>query len=385
VAPSVFPGWLPASGAMGRVNLNQLVNVADSTNSDSFLTDTDLANTLNTYGSTVFCKDYGPLGSILIFGGGHNDRINNAVYRYDIYTRLFSRISNGTPIPIRSLSFDAVSGSEPVGAIANPWAEYWTDNSRTAVITGKCGPPHTYGNLQYVPASAAGNTNGFLVLMGGWSFGAHMVDLDNPSAGWGRCGALFTDALPSTQISGYGSTLWDSSRSKLVCYPFNGSAQSNTVTLSFPAKTVGTTVAYMNSYYSVSRYMAADDLYVCMNLYDAGNPPIFYVHDPVTGTITTAAQSGTLPTARFYTLEWDEQHRRVVGWDGASTTLWVCTPPSNPRTGSWVWSSLSFTNSDPVVQQTGANLMYDRLHYVPGLQAFFAVVRVDGPVQCWKL
>ena len=395
-----LPSWLPNSGEFGYVSLSSgtgsiMSSVFDTTNPQPLLQGGDGAAILNVWCSTIDCPGWGTMGGIAAWGGGHNDRVNNDMYMYDKALQRWFRIVDATPLGIE-LKDDGVCYGNKVGldngvpawvsdpAFTNVWGEYWTDATRSAIKVGKVGAVHTYGNIKYVPGSAYGNTQGAVVLMGGAAYLAHSVDLDNLEAGWQRCGDLFTTVLPGTKTSSYGCTIWDSLRSRLFCYPSNNGGQDGSLILNFPSKTVATTSNnFIDSYYHQGRYAAADDMYLVFSN-DYPNRPKVKVLHPTSGAKYTPTQSGITPPP-LYSMEWDEARRRLVGFDGFNSTLYFGQAPENMATGTWVWTSETFTNLSPVVPQTESNGMFDRVHFDANLQAFFIVTRVNGPVQCWKI
>lgn len=385
-----LPDWLPANGSHGYISSPQgnggyMSDVFDVNNPDPMLRDPDGTYILDVWNSTTLCSGWGTMGGIAAFGGGHNDRVNNSVFMYDIALQRWFRISDATPLGVHAWNSDNVYGNVPSGQIFNDWGEYWTDDTRTAVVTGKCGPPHTYDNIKYVPGSAAGNIQGYLVLFGNFSGGCHRIDLDNPSNGWDRIGGLFKDVVPTTKYPAYGVTIWDSIRNRLFCIPSNGGGQNNSLNLDFPSKTISTsTNFYIELYEHMGRHAVADDRYLMFRSQGPNTYPQVIVANPDTGTRVIATHSGEL-TPWLFTMEWDEQHRRLVGWDGITKKLWFGQAPLNINSGSWVWSSQEFESALPIVQQAGPNLMYSRLHFDANLQAYLVVTRVSGPVQCFKL
>ena len=372
--PAGLPSWVPAAGTLGNISLNTISSVYDINNADTFLRGSPAI--LNAWCSTCYAKDYGTYGSILAFGGGHQDYLGNEVYRYDIYNRLWSRITDGTPVPIRIQDFDSVAGNE--------YGEFWTSTAKTAVIVGKPAPPHTYGNLKYVPAVDAGNTNGWLILFGGFSFQAHKVDLDNLAAGWSRFGPLMNTV--TTQAMSYGCTVYDSFRKRLFGFPLNNAPQSTASVLSVPAGAFSNPGQdYIDSYYTVGMYDAADDLYFISKLTSSAGRWNLSVHDPVTGVKHLPPSSGQVPTNLEYgggTITWIESTRQLVYIPIDNNKVFFAAAPANPRTGTWVWSMQTLGG---VLNVSGPNPMYERLHYVPQINSLMYVGQTTTAVQCFQL
>ena len=85
------------------------------------------------WNGAVFASRFGASGSMIVFGGGHNDYFGSDVHAFDLGTRRWSRISDG---------YVSGEGDEYGGGAVYPDAVY-PDGSPL--------PPHTYGYVQYDP------------------------------------------------------------------------------------------------------------------------------------------------------------------------------------------------------------------------------------------
>jgi len=136
---------------------------------------------------------FGQSGSLIVFGGGHNNYFGSDVHAFDIATREWRRISDG---------FVHGSAESYGGGAIYPHAEY-PDGSPL--------PPHTYGYVQY---DAVGND--YLLLKGNSELGPnvkavaipHMFNLDRRE--WRR-GPLHESAI----LNSGGFTAWDAARRTL--------------------------------------------------------------------------------------------------------------------------------------------------------------------------
>ncbi|MBI4522500.1 MAG: hypothetical protein HY695_01665 [Deltaproteobacteria bacterium] len=142
------------------------------------------------WNGAVFASRFGDSGSMIIFGGGHDDYFGSDVHAFDLATRQWSRISDGY-----------VSGSaEEYGAGAVYPDAVYPDGSPL--------PPHTYGYVQYDPVG-----NDYLLFKGQSELGAdvkatpipHMFNLN--SLKWRR-----GPKHPSAILGSGGWTAWDASR-----------------------------------------------------------------------------------------------------------------------------------------------------------------------------
>jgi len=142
------------------------------------------------WNGAVFASQFGASGSMVLFGGGHDDYFGSDVHAFDLSSRQWSRISDGY-----------VSGARnEYGAGAVYPDAVYPDGSPL--------PPHTYGYVQYDPAG-----NDYLLLKGQTELGpdvkatpiAHMFDLD--SSRWRR-----GPRHPSAILGSGGWTTWDPAR-----------------------------------------------------------------------------------------------------------------------------------------------------------------------------
>ena len=142
------------------------------------------------WNGAVLATQYGHSGSLIVFGGGHNNYFGSDVHAFDLATREWKRISDG---------FVQGTAADYGASAFYPDAEY-PDGSPL--------PPHTYGYVQYDPVG-----NDYLILKGNCELGPrvkavavpHMFNLDRLQ--WRR-GPLHASAI----LNSGGFTTWDASR-----------------------------------------------------------------------------------------------------------------------------------------------------------------------------
>jgi hypothetical protein len=142
------------------------------------------------WNGAVLATRFGRSGSLIAFGGGHNNYFGSDVHAFDLASREWRRISDG---------FTQGSAEEYGAGAFYPNAEY-PDGSPL--------PPHTYGYVQY---DAVGND--YLILKGNSELGPsvkavaipHMFNLDHRQ--WRR-GPRHASAI----LNSGGFTTWDASR-----------------------------------------------------------------------------------------------------------------------------------------------------------------------------
>jgi hypothetical protein len=142
------------------------------------------------WNGAVFASQFGASGSMVVFGGGHDDYFGSDIHAFDLNTRQWSCISDGY-----------------VGGAAN---EYGAGAVYEDAVypDGSPLPPHTYGYVQYDPVG-----NDYLLLKGQMELGpevkatpiSHMFNLD--SLTWRR-----GPKHPAAILGSGGWTAWDASR-----------------------------------------------------------------------------------------------------------------------------------------------------------------------------
>ena len=142
------------------------------------------------WNGAVYASRFGVSGSMIVFGGGHNDYFGSDVHAFDLASREWRRISDGY-----------VAGADrDYGEGANYPDSVYPDGSPL--------PPHTYDYVQYDPLG-----NDFLLLKGQQELGRavkavsvpHLFSLD--TLRW-RHGPQHPTAI----LNSGGWTTWDDSR-----------------------------------------------------------------------------------------------------------------------------------------------------------------------------
>ncbi len=145
------------------------------------------------WNGAILASRVGPSGSMVCFGGGHNDYFGSDVHRFDIDSREWTRELNG---------FTAGTPDDYGAGAAYPGSTY-PDGSPL--------PPHTYGYVQYYQQQ-----NDLLLLKGQTELGPNVKAVPIPhllnlhSWRW-RSGPKHPDAV----FNSGGWTTWDPTRRRL--------------------------------------------------------------------------------------------------------------------------------------------------------------------------
>ena len=142
------------------------------------------------WNSAVFASRYGGSGSMIVFGGGHNDYFGSDVHAFDVATREWRRITDGY----------VAGAANDYGAGARYPDTVYPDGSPL--------PPHTYDYVQYDPVG-----NDYILFKGQTELGRrvkaaavpHLFNLD--TLVW-RHGPRHPTAI----LNSGGWTTWDASR-----------------------------------------------------------------------------------------------------------------------------------------------------------------------------
>ena len=99
------------------------------------------------WSGATFVPSLGVYGSIILFGGGHTDYLGNEVYRYDVETRLFTRLTS--PFSAWVIGPNGFSSDEAT-------CEFFS--TAEGDVPGNSGPSqpfpnHTYGSTVWVPGA----------------------------------------------------------------------------------------------------------------------------------------------------------------------------------------------------------------------------------------
>jgi hypothetical protein len=142
------------------------------------------------WNGAVYASRCGASGSMIVFGGGHDDYFGASVHAFDLDTREWRRVADG---------YVAGSASD-YGAGAYYAAAVYPDGSPL--------PPHTYGYVQYDPVG-----NDYLLLKGQTELGpavqaAAVPHLFNLDTGRWRHGPRHPTAI----LNSGGTSTWDGAR-----------------------------------------------------------------------------------------------------------------------------------------------------------------------------
>lgn len=366
----LIPAWVPAAGTVVDVGLNTVTSVMGS--------DTTVAGMFTAWCGDAYSAEYGKYGSILYNGGGHGDRASPVTYRYDIETRLCSKITPDVSVYYHADTYCADT--------ATGWL--WAASDGTDVQVGHPFVMHNYANLIALPSNAmAGDApNGWLVTLGRGSMplAGQLQTLATHKLALGVSGVWSFAGAPVTQRNAHAYTLHDTRRSRLIGVNGDNAFATSLLTYDLATGTPGTmpfTGGSYNGYYHIGKYSESLDLYISARWTGA---MAFDVIDPVTAIHTKPTVIGTLPASNYEgAWDWDETHSRMVLLVDADNSAYTLTPTDDPRTDPWLCEKHLLTGT--VRTHAGSTPAYTRLHHIPSLDAFVWSPAANVPAQMFRI
>lgn len=341
------------------------------------------------WNSSVYASRFGASGSMIVFGGGHNNYFGSDVHAFDLASREWSRISDGY-----------VEGTDrDYGVGARYPDSVYPDGSPL--------PPHTYGYVQYDPLG-----NDYILLKGQTELGRavkavaipHLFNLDTLC--WRR-----GPKHPTAILNSGGCTTWDNLRRVLWGHSGddgggnafigfcpdgnNGNATCGRWTDHFPNKLPG--IANHNA-------MQIDPVHdiIVVSVHERDELHALNPLDPAR-EIARLKSVGSKPLLRpFAALEYAPNIARLVYFSPLDDGIVYTIAPSleqGSRSGSivdWIWrahqpaaGSLNPIAHAAAHSRFGVNVSHVfgrfRIASFEGVDVAILLRHVDSPVYAWRL
>lgn len=323
------------------------------------------------YSGMAFCPDYGTKGALVIAGGGHGDYAGNEVYRFDLATLQWARISepstalNGTQGDVDP-TFDKVHG------------EY---------ADGSPGSSHTYDHLRCIPGK-----NELIRI------GAAAVYSGSICAGWAHAWDLTTGKARRASSNSYdmansqGCTVYDSKRNKV----WVTRAGASTVFASYdPTTETFTPVANFRANFGfdpVAFHYPAGDLMVIqsfggstytvpndfmLSAVDLANPGAGAKPITLTGDLPPAMQP-FINTG--WGVDWSDDHGAAFCCPGDPdrSSIYKLTPTANKY--AWTVAKIALPTPLPLGIRSG---VYGRWKYCPTIKKFAYASKTTNQLALW--
>ena len=361
------PGWAQSlePGKWAAISQNTMADVdpADDPaansrypNSPTYGGMSGQAAVLSAWNGGAFATGLGAKGSLIMWGGGHQDYYGNEVYAFDLATQRWRRLSN----PYQNISFPVEAG-------------IWPDGSPSV--------PHTYGFAGYHPGS-----NSFMSVMTQSSntpSNATVAVMFDLNTGRWRSGPV---AGGATLVYG-GWAAYDRTRDawwaeggdsggKFAKYSMNGNGTAGTWT-TFPAK--------FGALYSRAAIDPGQDMLAVT---------LFNHDDTIRGIdlknpgadAVVLRQGGSMPSRQGAAgWEWSDARGAFIYWRDGTGVYEVKLSGSDWRTGTWNWTNLS--TGGGVTPQDQNNGVYNRFRLAryDDMEVAVVVNQVNGPVYAYRI
>ena len=378
----VFPFTLPASGAIGSISSNTLNSVASNADEQFSLPKVlsawcTAAVSLIYTGSTVTDIVY------WIFGGGHGDTANDAVYMWRASTGQFSRI--------------VAPSSAAVALMAIPATAPTADELHGENIFGRPDSQHTYNHLigldsTDVQGPALVQAYGTAIGQGAIKSGqAHRLPLNAPT--WER----LANVAP-VPISDAAAVIKDTLRKRLVRFPSDAGTDYYTLDYETPGATWQTAAqsarigSWSATFEAVGVYDPVRDLYIAGTYRGPGANFCAIAAGSPSGAWTELTFAGTGPANNVYGSGLmhravDDTFLLVDTSTSPPTGVWILTPPASaPLTTAWTWTRRSFTGTSRYSSMLASGTeTFTRFQYVAALDSIICSGAAGFPMEAWRL
>jgi hypothetical protein len=362
---------VPAPGTFADVSLNLASAFNPCPGNDCiYSNNSGLVGPFDTWTSGTFAPELGANGSYLCWGGGHNAYSGNEVYRYDIATRLWSRMGNPSLYSATAGNL-ASDGSFPDGTPAPPHS-YQTLGIRSSANGGGI-----HGSLVQATQSFC-NTGGGSYNGAWWQFNlatstwSKFIDSSTISAG--TLGQRLMVQEPGSHFwwfgGGYVTQIARVTQAGVVT-KYNIEVNSGNYRVG--AVIPNTRIAVVHGQFSTLQTWLYD-----LAAIEAGGHTA-----SATKAIATTGQAGPQDGS----LTWcpDLNGFANVEWGSPTTVRWLKpSNPANPWNSTWAWTSESFTAASGSSVRTISNGAHGRFHWCPPVKCFLWATRAGNPMQLYR-
>ncbi|MCS6798244.1 MAG: hypothetical protein NZ898_06910 [Myxococcota bacterium] len=319
-----------------------------------------ISGVIDDWNGGAFASRHGELGTLLVWGGGHNGYFGSEVYGFDLATGLWRRLSE---------PYD--NGRDSVAGDCNDDGVY---------PDGSACPTHTYDQVEYDPESnrfvVVGGTPDpvcggcvddrvhlFELHTGRWILGAR-----HPSGRLSYGGTTGYDPRRAAiwLLSGY-TYAWaryDLRRDAWEEFRSPGVFEIDGAGLVDPERDI---FLFIES--RATRRLYAVDL-------THPNEPFVVLRTEGDTEIQGRSALG---------FDREEPTGRFVAWDNGADVYVLQPPEGDWRTGAWRWTRVPPDPGNTVVPERNGNGTYSRFRYASTVNAFIVVSSVNGPVWAYRL
>ena len=367
MATTTAPAWVqqmtPGTWvAVGSNTISQLDPANDPAanpnypNSPPWYGKTGQASVTQTWNGGAFASKFGAKGSLVAWGGGHQDYYGNELYTFDMSTQKWSRITN----PYRNVSFPVSNGIWPDGSPSVPHTSAFAGyhpgtNSFACMLTQTSNTPanatvpvfFSFDTMKWRHAPKSPSD----VQYGGWAV------YDASRDAWWMEGGDSGGVFARYTMNGDGTAgSWANYSAKFNALDSRAGRDPN------------------NDILVITTFRQNDSMYG-LDLKNPGSDPV------------QLNQGGSPPTrdgaAGF---EWSDTLKAFVYWRSGTGVYQVKPPTGDWRTGTWTWSKLTAGSNSVNVADPSAGV-YSRFQLVRYQDVEIGVVvnDTDGRVYAFRV
>lgn len=367
-----LPDWVPPVGAIADVSLNTINDVRGS--------DPNVDYAMAAWSGMAYSPEYGEMGSFLWQGGGHTDGAQNAIYRYDIAARLYTKIKASAPVFYNS-NFDCADTN--TGWM---WADATT--SVDALNVGESFTAHFYDHFLAVPSNAmAGNApNGWLFLPGHGGMAKSIKGTKKQhrfALGMTQKWEITGDEV--LRSSGEGPAIYDPLRKRVYTFANGPSNSVHYVDMTTGAVGYVSVNKELAGYYCTGAHLVADDLIGLIRWRASDTPKLYFrLWDLRNNTVFSPTTIGVEPVAKWTGgWNWAEAWRTMIFYPGRGNVVSTLKAPAgDPRIDPWTWGNQTLTGT---ATSLSTNPHYSRFRYVEAIDCCLWMPKASAPIQAFRL
>lgn len=292
----------------------------------------------NAYNGAALVPTLGAFGSMLFFGGGHQDYYGNEVYRLDLETLTYSRLTD--PTDLESYAGPHTNGIYSDGNPSPAHTYYFTCVRGSEFLIGRRQVTNQPTTVNMISA--------FNTLNNTWTNSTQSPGID-PAQGDGMCYDPTRDLVWMVECDFLGWASWDPNEDEWTTYTEPSGALDPS---SGPVYVPGKDCVLLFTGTSALRGL------------DPANP---------TSNAVSIITSGTAPTFSAGDMAcWSSNLGAVVYYQDGGDSIYTLTPPAGDwKTGTWVWAQRSLTGTSGT--HTGAGT-YGKFQVIEWGEVTIAIV-----------
>jgi hypothetical protein len=371
---ATLPSWVPAPGKIVDASLDTLARHAPE------VPRYPMRSIYDAWSGISYFPWWGPFGTFVATGGGHNDSAYNDIFAYSVEERTHRRIKKHAPI--------IEHADHSVADDVTGWM--WADTFSNDLRVGESFAGHMYASGVAIPPGVIDGD-----APNGWLFTPGKVAI--PYAGAlgtrqphriavGVAEKWEAHGTPMSRSISHAPALYDSKRKRVVTFPDNFSKTLLAVDALTEENGSLTLDANSFGHYHTAFYDAARDLYLSIAFTPATTSTAAKVRleivDPNTNKLLLASIQGTLPNASYVGgWDWVPEWSAFVFYPGRGNDVWMLVSTQDDLRGPYRFEKQTLAGTVRI--PSSGNPHYNRFRYVAQLGCFLWFPSVELPVQAF--